>query len=520
MEFTIDFAAGDSPVALVSLQRQECKQIPVRYSASCRLTIFRLRKSRQLFKYAFQISVPTRTFRLLYEPDLMTKRLSIIVVLLAGILSSNLMGQRFVSVTGNTFRMDGKAYYFVGANYWYGSLLGLEKDRKRGADRLRRELDFLRSQGVTNLRLMAGAEGAGMINGVMRVGPPLQPEQGKFDESVLDGLDLVLFEMGKRNMKAIVFLSNNWEWSGGFQQYLIWNGLVTDRFKTEKLTWDELRDIIAKFYSCKACTGGYKLQAGLILGRTNKFSGRKYTDDPAIMAWELANEPRPMRPSANNDYRRWINETAAMIKAADPNHLVTIGHEGRIGTEDIKLFEEIHADKNIDYLTIHIWPKNWGWFADTKMAEGFANVVAQTEKYIAENAAIAVKLNKPLVIEEFGLPRDGQSFVANSPTTLRDSYYKKVLAFIGNQPGGNAHIAGANFWAFGGTARPNKGQIFWKKGDEYMGDPPMEEQGLNSVFDEDKTTWNVIKSVSKIVSAKPAYTVPRTGRRKAAADRR
>jgi hypothetical protein len=27
-----------------------------------------------------------------------------------------------------------------------------------------------------------------------------------------------------------------------------------------------------------------------------------------------------------------------------------------------------------------------------------------------------------------------------------------------------------------------------------MGDPPMEEQGLNSVFDGDRSTWEVIKS--------------------------
>jgi mannan endo-1,4-beta-mannosidase len=33
-----------------------------------------------------------------------------------------------------------------------------------------------------------------------------------------------------------------------------------------------------------------------------------------------------------------------------------------MGAENIKLFEENHADWNIDYLTIHIWAKNWDWF--------------------------------------------------------------------------------------------------------------------------------------------------------------
>ena len=408
----------------------------------------------------------------------------------------------FVSVKGTTFIADGKPYYFVGTNYWYGSLLGLEKDNKHGIERLRKELDFLKSQGVTNLRLMAGAEGSGLINGVTRVGPPLQPRQGVFSEKNLDGLDLVLVEMRKRGMKAVIFLSNNWEWSGGFQQYLIWNNLVPNDQKTRKLTWDEQRDIVTKFYSCNACKDAYNKQVQLVLSRTNSLSKKKYVDDTAIMAWELANEPRPMRPAANEQYHRWISDVAAMIKARDKNHLVTIGHEGLMGTENLKLFEDIHADKNVDYLTIHIWAKNWGWFAGEKVAEGFPNVTAKAVEYINMHTPIARKLNKPLVIEEFGLPRDGHSFDQAEPTTFRDRYYSKILSFIGNQPGGDLVVAGANFWAFGGTARPVKGQVFWKTGDEYMGDPPMEEQGLNTVFDSDQSTWKVIRSVTAAITNK------------------
>ena len=236
----------------------------------------------------------------------------------------------FVTVQNHRFYLDDKPYYYIGTNYWYGSLLGLEKDSKKGVARLRQELDFLRANGVTNLRLMAGAEGSGMINGVIRVGPPLQPRQGEFNENILDGLDLVLSEMSKRKMNAIVFLSNNWEWSGGFQQYLIWNGLVPDALATRKLTWDEQRDIVSMFYSCVPCKESYNRQVNLILGRTNKYSHKKYTEDPAIMAWELANEPRPMRPAAANAYKGWIGDVAAMIKAKDKNHLVTIGHEGQM----------------------------------------------------------------------------------------------------------------------------------------------------------------------------------------------
>lgn len=407
----------------------------------------------------------------------------------------------FVSVKNHQFYADNKPYYFIGTNYWYGSLLGLEQDKRKGVERLRKELDFLKANGVTNLRVMAGAEGSGMINGVMRVSPPLQPEQGRFNKNILDGLDLVLSEMGKRNMKAVIFFSNNWEWSGGFQQYLIWNNQVSDSMKTRKLTWDEQRDIVSQFYSCEPCKENYNKQVNLVLNRTNKYSKKKYTEDSAVMAWELANEPRPMLPVANDVYRQWISDVAAMIKSKDKNHLVTIGHEGYMGTEGIELYEEINADKNLDYLTIHIWAKNWGWFKDDKVAEGFPNVIEKAVNYIDRHLAVAEKLNKPLVIEEFGLPRDRQSFDINSSTSLRDDYYSKIFSFLVKQSNANGYLAGASFWAFGGTARPFKNQTFWKNGDNYMGDPPMEEQGLNTVFDSDKSTWKVINSFSKSLAA-------------------
>lgn len=397
-------------------------------------------------------------------------------------------GPSFVTVKGHQLFFDNKPYYFVGANYWYGSLLGLEKDKRRGIDRLRKELDFLKKNGVTNLRLLGGAEGSGLLNGVTRVGPPLQTGLREFDESVLDGLDIILAEMAKRRMKAVIFFSNNWEWSGGFQQYLIWTKTLDAKWLTAKPTWDELRDNVAKFYSCEPCMDAYTQHATRIIQRTNKITKKRYIDDPTIMAWELANEPRPMRPAAVNDYRVWIEDSAEMIKRLDQNHLVAIGHEGRIGTESLDLFEQIHADKNVDYLTIHIWPRNWGWMERGKMAGTFANGMSLTTEYIEEHIAVAKKLNKPLVIEEFGLTRDGESFEVSATTSMRDQYYKNVLSFVRTNP----HVAGANFWAFAGSARPIKGQLFWKKGDQYTGDPPMEEQGLYSVFDSDKTTWQTI----------------------------
>jgi mannan endo-1,4-beta-mannosidase len=430
------------------------------------------------------------------------KKLSFACALVLMSASCFFAQQTFVKVKEQRFDTGGKPYYFIGTNYWYGTLLGLEKNKRRGIVRLRRELDFLKANGVTNLRIMAGAEGAGLISGVNRVGPPLQPAQGKFDEKVARALDLLLDEMSKRNLKAVIFFSNNWEWSGGFQQYLIWNNQVADDQKTRKLNWDEQRDIVSKFYGCEPCTKAYDRQVDFILDRTNTINRRKYADDPTIMAWELANEPRPMRRirPVVAAYKKWISDTSARIKQKDKNHLVCIGHEGWIGTEEMKMFEEIHTDKNIDYLTIHIWAKNWEWFRNGKLAEDFPKLVERAEGYIVAHLSIARKLGKPLVIEEFGLPRDAQSIDAKSPTTLRDAYFAKILHRLAAESKLGGNLAGVNFWAFGGTARPKKNQPFWKKGDQYTGDPPMEEQGLNTVFDSDRSTWKIISSYSAMLA--------------------
>jgi len=400
----------------------------------------------------------------------------------------------FVQVNNGKLSLAGKPYYFIGTNYWYGSLIG---NSAPGKQRLKEELDFLVQNGVTNLRVMVGAEGEGLILGVPRVGPALQPKQGAFNTPVLEGLDYLLAEMGQRKMKAVLFISNNWEWSGGFLQYLNWNGLIADSVLNRKLSWDETRDYVSKFYACPGCVSDYNKQLQLIVNRTNSITQKKYSEDAAIMAWEIANEPRPMRPAAIADYKTFLSSMAANIKAVDKNHLVTIGAEGDIGTENLEVYEAIHADKNIDYLTIHIWPKNWAWFTGTISALKFDTVLVKTKSYIDKHIASATKLGKPLVIEEFGLPRDGHAFSPSSATSFRDAYYKSIFSALQVSIKGNSAVVGCNFWAFNGKARPIPGQPFWKPGDDYMGDPPMEEQGLYGVFDSDKSTWKIIRSFAK-----------------------
>jgi len=398
----------------------------------------------------------------------------------------------FVKINKTNFEINGKEYTYIGTNYWYGPSLYFQKDEERGIKRLTTELDFLVSKGIKNLRVVAAVEGEGLLQGVPRIGPVYQSAPGVFQTDNLKGLDLLLSEMAKREMKAVLFFSNNWDWSGGFLQYLRWNNQVSEEDFQVKLSWDSLRDAVSKFYSCAPCKDQYLNQVRSIINRKNTVTGQIYKDDVTIMAWQLANEPRPMRPAALPDYIKWISDVAAEIKKIDSKHLLTIGVEGEIGTENIETFKKIHSDKNIDYATIHIWPRNWSWYKELHDEAQFEKVLELTRNYIDRHSDVMKELGKPLVLEEFGYPRDNNSFSPDEKTSIRDKFYDEILNKWKNGMKDKSPLRGINFWAFGGQARPIKNQIFWKEGDDYMGDPPMEEQGLYSVFDSDTSTWNVI----------------------------
>ncbi len=424
----------------------------------------------------------------------MTQKITSIILCLLLFFCFSFAPKDFVKVQGNHFIIGNKPYYFIGTNYWYGGLLALVKDKDQGKERLIQELEFLNSKSVNNLRVLVGSEGEGKINGVDRVKPALQAQHGVYNKEILEGLDFLLAEMTKRKMYAVLFLSNNWEWSGGFLQYLNWNNQTDLATMQKKMSWDELRDETSKFYNCQPCKDDYIKQLDYILNHVNIYNGRKLTEEPAIMAWELANEPRPMRSAVVEQYKQWIKDVASYVKTKDPNHLVTIGTEGSQGTnESIELWKEIHQDKNVDYTTIHIWPKNWGWFKDHDIKQDLPSVLNNTKEYIQKHVVAAREISKPLVIEEFGLPRDHHDFNAGTPTLYRDSLYQLVLDVLLQSVKSKDVVGGLNFWAFGGTARPIPNQLFWKEGDDFMGDPPQEEQGLNTVFDNDKSTWMLIK---------------------------
>ena len=308
-------------------------------------------------------------------------------------------------------------------------------------------------------------------------------------------------------MTAVLFLNNAWEWSGGYGAYLEWAGCgpVPD--------WSDWT--IAQNYHCQFVRSdkAKKMAADhvrFIVSRTNTVTGKPYSESPAIMAWELANEPRAFaRDSVTKAcFAQWVEEQAKLIKSLDPNHLVTTGSEGIEGCEqDADLFRQVHAFPEIDYVCIHIWPYNWHWIGPasgplevglarngaTSMIDSLLPACRNTSAYIDACRNAVKDLGKPMVLEEFGYPRDGYLIEPGSPTIGRDGYYAHILSQLVQ----SEKLQGCCFWAWGGYAQPEHRR--WQRWDDYVGDPAQEEQGINAVFAADTTTLKLIRLAAESI---------------------
>ena len=400
----------------------------------------------------------------------------------------------FIKVNADgQFVRDGKPYYFVGTNFWYGAILGSEGEGGN-RERLHKELDFLKSIGINNLRVLVGADGE---NGIKtRVEPSLQVAPGVYNDTILAGLDYFMNELRERDMTAVLYLNNSWEWSGGYSVYLQWSG-HGEAVVPAVDGWPAYMEYVKQFPQSDSAKALFANHVNYIVSRTNRYNQIKYVDDPTIMSWQIGNEPRAFSDENKEPFARWMADVAAQIKSLDPNHMVSSGSEGAWGCEmDMNLFEKIHADPNINYLNIHIWPYNWSWVKADSLKELLPRAKENTKKYIDDHMVIARKYSKPIVLEEFGFPRDGFSFSKEAPTTARDEYYRYVFGLIRQDRESGGLFAGCNFWAWGGFAGQNPDHVFWEKGDDYTGDPAQEQQGLNSVFATDSTI-EIIKAENR-----------------------
>ena len=405
----------------------------------------------------------------------------------------------FITADSVNILREGKPYYFVGTNLWYAPLLGAENGNRV---RLQQELDCLKEMGIENLRILVGADaGSCHANSVQ---PYLQSQPGVLNDTLLVGLDYTLTELAKRNMTAVIYLTNSWDWSGGYGFYLRECGFG-DSPNANGEGYNDYVKYAANFVRSQEALELFYKHAETIVSRVNSITDIAYKDDPTIFAWQICNEPRPFSKDNKELFAHFIAETAKRIKTIDPNHMVSLGSEGLYGCEsDEELLVKVHTDPNIDYLTLHIWPVNWGWASRENPDENIENACKRTNEYIDFHYRIWNRIKKPMVIEEFGFPREGNSCDLQRNTLSRDSLYKAVFHRVMESHLAQGPLAGCNFWGWGGSGRPRTET--WSKGDDFLCDPPHEPQGWYSVFDSDSTTIKIIKhATNRLTSSSSSF---------------
>ncbi len=404
----------------------------------------------------------------------------------------------FVKVEDGVFVCEDYPSHFIGTNFWYGAILGSEGvggDRER----LEAELDTLKALGMVNLRVLVGGDGPDGVP--TRVSPTLQKEPGVYNDTIFRGLDYLLAELAERDMKAVLYINNSWEWSGGYGMYLEWAGAGKALIPAE-VGYKAYCDYVSQFVTDEKAKEFFYNHVKHVVSRTNTVTGKPYKDDPAIFSWQIGNEPRCFRTDSLGQaaFVDFLWTTAALIKSIDPNHMVSSGSEGKWGCEgDIALFEKVHSCPDIDYMNIHIWPYNWSWVRENTLKTNLPQAIANTDEYIDEHLEVAARYGKPVVLEEFGFPRDDFQFAQGTPTTSRDEYYRHISGRIVESAKEGGLFAGLNFWGWGGLAGQSETNLYWQPGDDYCGDPAQEQQGLNSVYACDESTVAIIRESAQAI---------------------
>lgn len=94
----------------------------------------------------------------------------------------------------------------------------------------------------------------------------------------------------------------------------------------------------------------FKEMLGVLFNRTNAFTGVRYRDDPAILAWQTGNE---LVIGEAADRRAWLHDMAATVKQIDSNHLLI---DGRNRPVDVYgQYDEFFTDPHLDAVSYHTY---------------------------------------------------------------------------------------------------------------------------------------------------------------------
>ncbi|KAI0821629.1 mannanase [Trametes gibbosa] len=324
----------------------------------------------------------------------------------------------FVKVAGQKFVLNGATFPLVGANsYWVG-LMGYSTAQmnqafadiaKTGATTVRTWRATSSSRLSARVSLTQQSRGRGFNDVTSANGVYYQLWQnGKPTVNTgttgLMNFDNVIAAAKANGIRLIVALTNNWSDYGGMDVYV------------NQIANSPNHDL---FYTNTNVVAAYKSYIKTFVGR--------YANEPTILGWELANEPRCRGSTGTSSgtcttktITDWASDISAYIKSIDSNHLVAIGDEGFFnepgnpsypyqGSEGIDFNANLNIS-TIDFGTAHLYPGSWGQTTDPT---GWGS------QWIIDHATSQKLANKPVILEEFG--------VTDSQPSTYTAWYNTVI---------------------------------------------------------------------------------------------
>lgn len=270
----------------------------------------------------------------------------------------------------------------------------------------------------------------------------LQISPGVFNERVFQGLDYVIFEARRHQVRLILSLVNNLNAYGGKAQYVRW----------AQEAGINVSSSTDSFFSHPTIKDYYKAYIKAVVTRKNSLSGVKYSEEPAIFGWELMNEPRCASSSSAPILQAWITEMAAFIKSLDQKHLVTVGLEGFYGLKTTERsgvnpgdwasklgsdFIQNSAIDDIDFASVHAYPDSWLPDADLEEKANFLS--HWVDSHISDGEYV---LKKPVLFTEVGSIMHRKKQGLYDTDTFLKTVYDKIYESAKKRQAG----AGALIW--------------------------------------------------------------------------
>ena len=320
---------------------------------------------------------------------------------------------KFVTTRRGEFHLDGEPWRWGGTNCYY-----LHAQSHYMVDSM---LNDAKAMSMQVVRAWAFNDGLGDPDHA------LQPTPMTYNEAHFDSLDYAVYKAGQLGIRLVLPLVNNWPDYGGMQQYVTWYlGLPDDSYGAA-VNHD-------KFYTDPQIKRAYLAYATHVINRRNRYTGLRYREDPTIMTWELANEPRNRSDKTGKQLLTWADQMSRAIKRLAPHQLVSVGDEGLgldpastdypYSTYEGNRWVALSSLPAIDYATVHLYPQGWGEGPAKKV-----DPIAWGATWITDHINLGKRtFRKPVVIEEFGLKVEAASGIPDVATVDRgyDSWLSAV----------------------------------------------------------------------------------------------